>query len=154
MPTTWVKWSKREDSLLEEWSGVYSPEQMIEMLRSIGSDRTIAALSKRMHILGMSTHRELNNFSAQGVAKMTGVSLNTVLRWIDRGYLKAKRRTSLRVETPKRAEYLISRENLVTLLVSPPTGLRKSRIKKIDPEVIKYLSEGNNENNYSLATLG
>lgn len=140
MPTTWVKWSKREDSLLEEWSGVYSPEQMIEMLRSIGSDRTIAALSKRMSVLGMSTHRELDNFSAQGVANMTGISLNTVLRWIDREYLKAERRGSLRVENPKRAEYLISRENLVALLASPPKGLRKSRMKKIDHEIIEYLS--------------
>lgn len=143
MPNSWVKWSQKEESLLEKWSGIYSPEQMIEMLKKMGSDRTIAAVSKKMSSLGMSTHRELNNFSAQYVANMIDVSVPTVLRWIDRGYLKAQRRTSLRVENPKRAEYLIDRNDLVKLLSNPPQGLRKSRIKKITPQIIEYLNNGN-----------
>ncbi len=139
MPSHWVKWSKKEDSLLEEWSGVYSPDQMVKMLNDIGYHRTLAALSKRMSVLGMSTYRELDNFSAQYVANMINVSVPTVLRWIDRGYLKAERKPSLRVKNPQRAEYLINRKDLLSVLSSPPTGLRKSRVKKIDPEIIDYL---------------
>lgn len=139
MPNSWVRWSKKEESLLEKWAGVYSPEQMVEMLKNEGCDRTIAALSKKIYLLGMSSHRELDNFSAQGVANMIGISLPTVLRWIRKGHLKAKTRGSLRTQNLKKTEYLVERKDLSALLSSPPPGLRKSRIEKIDPEIVEYL---------------
>lgn len=86
-------WSKAEDEALSKLSALrYSPERLTQKMQKAGYDRTWCAIQIRLWKLGWDTRQ--GRWSPMDIAVGLGVDHTTVLRWIDNGYLKAKRTAS------------------------------------------------------------
>ena len=87
---SWVKWSKKEDEILEEYVGFRSPEKISLILKKQGFNRTPEAVRSRCKILKMSYAREFDNLSLSKISKLLGVSRSTTSSWHRTGKLKGK----------------------------------------------------------------
>lgn len=86
-------WSERELRILSG-SAHLSPERIQKNLRAAGFRRTTTGIvlkRKRMRFL-----QNLNGYSSRSVAECFGVDDHVVTRWIKLGFLRAKRRGTMR----------------------------------------------------------
>lgn len=87
---SWVKWSKKEDEILEEYVGFRSPEKISLILKKQGFNRTPEAVRSRFKVLKISYAREFDNLSLSRIGKLLGVSRSTTSTWHRTGKLKGR----------------------------------------------------------------
>jgi DNA-binding transcriptional regulator YiaG len=87
---SWVRWSKKEDEILEEYVGFHSPEDISLILKKQGFNRTPEAVRSRFKVLRISYAREFDDLSLSRIAKLLGVSRNTTSSWHRTGKIKGK----------------------------------------------------------------
>ncbi len=87
---SWVRWSKKEDEILEEYVGFHSPEDISLILKKQGFNRTPEAVRSRFKVLKISYAREFDNLSLSRIGKLLGVSRNTTSSWYRTGKIKGK----------------------------------------------------------------
>ena len=87
---SWVKWTDREDEILEESVGFYSPEKISLILKKQGFDRTPEAVRSRFKVLKISYVREFDNLSLSRIGNLLGVSRSTTSAWYKTGKLKGR----------------------------------------------------------------
>lgn len=85
-----MKWSKKEDEILEEYVGFRSPEKISLILKKQGFNRTPEAVRSRFKILKISYVREFDNLSLSRIGKLLGVSRSTTSAWHRTGKIKGK----------------------------------------------------------------
>ncbi len=124
------KWTDEELAIIEAKAEVYTVKQIASSLKRRGYHRTIHAIELKLQKLGYSLRPTLDNYSCQEIASVLNLSLKSVYRWVNRGWLKAKKRSA--------KHYQIRRWNLKRFLSNPPQHLKK-RIASIDPQAINYL---------------
>lgn len=87
---SWVKWTDREDEILEESVGFYSPEKISLILKKQGFNRTPEAVRSRFKVLKISYVREFDNLSLSRIGNLLGVSRSTTSAWYRTGKLKGR----------------------------------------------------------------
>ena len=87
---SWVKWTDREDEILEESVGFYSPEKISLILKKQGFNRTPEAVRSRFKVLKISYVREFDNLSLSRMGNLLGVSRSTTSAWYRTGKLKGR----------------------------------------------------------------
>lgn len=87
---SWVKWTDREDEILEESVGFYSPEKISLILKKLGFNRTPEAVRSRFKVLKISYVREFDNLSLSRIGNLLGVSRSTTSAWYRTGKLKGR----------------------------------------------------------------
>jgi DNA-binding transcriptional regulator YiaG len=87
---SWVRWSKKEDEILEEYVGFHSPEDISLILKKQGFNRTPEAVRSRFKVLKISYAREFDDLSLSRIAKLLGVSRSTTSSWHRTGKIKGK----------------------------------------------------------------
>jgi DNA-binding transcriptional regulator YiaG len=87
---SWVRWSKKEDEILEEYVGFHSPEDISLILKKQGFNRTPEAVRSRFKVLKISYAREFDNLSLSRIGKLLGVSRSTTSSWHRTGKIKGK----------------------------------------------------------------
>ena len=85
-----VKWTDREDEILEESVGFYSPEKISLILKKQGFNRTPEAVRSRFKVLKISYVREFDNLSLSRIGNLLGVSRSTTSAWYRTGKLKGR----------------------------------------------------------------
>jgi DNA-binding transcriptional regulator YiaG len=85
-----VRWSKKEDEILEEYVGFHSPEDISLILKKQGFNRTPEAVRSRFKVLKISYAREFDNLSLSRIGKLLGVSRSTTSSWHRTGKIKGK----------------------------------------------------------------
>lgn len=87
---SWIKWTDKEDEILEEYVGFRSPKDISLMLRKQGFNRTEEAIKSRCKVLKISYAREFDNLSLSRIGKLLGVSRSTTSSWHKTGKLKGR----------------------------------------------------------------
>jgi DNA-binding transcriptional regulator YiaG len=87
---SWVRWSKKEDEILEEYVGFHSPEDISLILKKQGFNRTPEAVRSRFKVLKISYAREFDDLSLSRIGKLLGVSRSTTSSWHRAGKIKGK----------------------------------------------------------------
>jgi|LakMenE01Jun11ns_1017448.scaffolds.fasta_scaffold9362083_2 DNA-binding transcriptional regulator YiaG len=87
---SWVRWSKKEDEILEEYVGFHSPEDISLILKKQGFNRTPEAVRSRFKVLKISYAREFDDLSLSRIGKLLGVSRSTTSSWHRTGKIKGK----------------------------------------------------------------
>jgi predicted DNA-binding protein YlxM (UPF0122 family) len=87
---SWVRWSKKEDEILEEYVGFHSPEDISLILKKQGFNRTPEAVRSRFKVLRISYAREFDDLSLSRIGKLLGVSRSTTSSWHRTGKIKGK----------------------------------------------------------------
>ena len=87
---SWVRWSKKENKILEEYVGFHSPEDISLILKKQGFNRTPEAVRSRFKVLKISYAREFDNLSLSRIGKLLGVSRSTTSSWHRTGKIKGK----------------------------------------------------------------
>jgi DNA-binding transcriptional regulator YiaG len=87
---SWVRWSKKENEILEEYVGFHSPEDISLILKKQGFNRTPEAVRSRFKVLKISYAREFDNLSLSRIGKLLGVSRSTTSSWHRTGKIKGK----------------------------------------------------------------
>lgn len=87
---SWVKWTDKEDEILEESVGFYSPEKISLILKKQGFNRTPEAVRSRFKVLKISYVREFDNLSLSRIGNLLGVSRSTTSAWYRTGKLKGR----------------------------------------------------------------
>jgi predicted DNA-binding protein YlxM (UPF0122 family) len=85
-----VRWSKKEDEILEEYVGFHSPEDISLILKKQGFNRTPEAVRSRFKVLKISYAREFDDLSLSRIGKLLGVSRSTTSSWHRTGKIKGK----------------------------------------------------------------
>jgi DNA-binding transcriptional regulator YiaG len=85
-----VRWSKKENEILEEYVGFHSPEDISLILKKQGFNRTPEAVRSRFKVLKISYAREFDNLSLSRIGKLLGVSRSTTSSWHRTGKIKGK----------------------------------------------------------------
>lgn len=85
-----MRWSKKEDEILEEYVGFHSPEDISLILKKQGFNRTPEAVRSRFKVLKISYAREFDNLSLSRIGKLLGVSRSTTSSWHRTGKIKGK----------------------------------------------------------------
>lgn len=125
-----VKWHENELNTLYEMAEAYTVKQIAFRLKRRGYYRTEMAITLKLHHLGFSTRPILDNYSCGEIARNLCLHSNTVIYWVQKGWLKAKKRCS--------TCYQIKKQDLKRFLNNPPQSLR-TKIAELDPQVISYL---------------
>jgi DNA-binding transcriptional regulator YiaG len=87
---SWVRWSKKENEILEEYVGFHSPEDISLILKKQGFNRTPEAVRSRFKVLKISYAREFDDLSLSRIGKLLGVSRSTTSSWHRTGKIKGK----------------------------------------------------------------
>jgi len=87
---SWVRWSKKEDEILEEYVGFHSPEDISLILKKQGFNRTPEAVRSRFKVLKISYAREFDDLSLSRIGKLLGVSRSTTSSWHRTGKIKGR----------------------------------------------------------------
>lgn len=124
------KWTDEEIAILEEKAEFYTKEQIAQILKRRGFNRSINAVEKKLWRLGYSLRPTLDNYSCRQIASVLCYDFSTVCRWVKLGWLKARKRYS--------NCYQIRTWDLKQFLQNPPPRVRK-RIASLDKEAIYYL---------------
>jgi predicted DNA-binding protein YlxM (UPF0122 family) len=85
-----VRWSKKENEILEEYVGFHSPEDISLILKKQGFNRTPEAVRSRFKVLKISYAREFDDLSLSRIGKLLGVSRSTTSSWHRTGKIKGK----------------------------------------------------------------
>lgn len=93
-------WEEAEDALVRQYleKGLAWTQRKLKIA---GFQRSQAAISSRRYKLGCVKDDDPDLLSASQLAQLCGLDPKTVLRWIEKGWLKAKRGASLCVPDPK-----------------------------------------------------
>jgi hypothetical protein len=78
-------------------------------LKASGFQRSMAAISSRRNKLGCSGDSDPDRMNAAQLSRLCGIDNKVVLRWIEEGWLKAKRGQSLFTPNPKEDYFWIIR---------------------------------------------
>jgi hypothetical protein len=93
-------WTEAEDELLERLAHL-DAEQAMRRMRKAGFARTTTAVAVRRKRLGIkvsAARTDAGLYTANGLAKLLGIDIHQVLRWIEREGLPARRRGTARTE--------------------------------------------------------
>jgi hypothetical protein len=88
-----LPWSQPELDYIQERAHI-NPNNLRMGLARLGYRRTETAISVMLRRLGACTH-DPNEYNANGLAALFGIDRKGVLNWIEKGWLKAKRRGEL-----------------------------------------------------------
>ncbi len=104
-------WSDAEIELLEShyWK---NPDNIRQIMSRRGYKRTATAISvkrKRLHLFVADCD---DVFTATGLSNIMGIDAKTVTRWIEKGWLKAKKKGTERTERQGGDMWQISRKDL------------------------------------------
>lgn len=87
------------------------PKSIQRRLKSAGYSRTETAIVVKLKREG-ATREDPDHFTATGLSKLMGIDAKSVTRWIDKGWLKADRRGTDRVEAQGGDQWWIHRRNV------------------------------------------
>jgi hypothetical protein len=121
-------WTPAEEDLLERF-GHLAPSGIQRQLARAGYPRSIAAIQlkrTRSRIV-----RNLDGYSACGLAEAFGVDVHRVLAWIRRGLLKAQRRGTDRTAAQGGDIWWIDRREVKRLILRAPEEIDLARVEKI-----------------------
>jgi len=90
-------WSREEDALLAEWAHCH-PRHIARKFKTAGYARSETAITVRRKRVDVDT-TDPDHYTAGALARLMGVDPKTVIRWIDKESLPAKRRGTHRTET-------------------------------------------------------
>jgi len=113
-------WTLAEVAVLEKWQGLRSAKWIAERLA-----RTETSVIVKMKRLGLS-RRVRNGYSLGDVAKLFGVDIHTVSRWVKLGYLTVKAQGTARRRDIRRA----SREALLAFLADHRHEYRLDKVEQ------------------------
>lgn len=127
-----MRWSKREDSILEKMAEYYPIELIQKRFRHLGYYRTIDSIKGRADRLGISLNPTLDYISCKRAAPLIGVHHSTVSRWVSKQLLPAMRRSPRHLS--------IRMEDIRNFILNPPDNWQiKNTLKNIPPENRKYI---------------
>lgn len=126
-----LPWSEAEDAFIAERAAVSAPNIRHQMARR-GWHRTATAIVVRLKVLGQATGRNAddNHYTATGLAKLMGVDAKTVTRWIDKGWLKARRRGTGRVAAQGGDEHWVRRRDARAFIIENAAAVDLRKVEK------------------------
>jgi hypothetical protein len=119
-------WSQAEIRILTKWARL-TPERIYLKLKACGYQRTYTAIvlkRKRLRLLS-----NLDGYTATSLKDAFGVDATTVLRWIRKGFLKAEKRGTKRVEVQGGDMWWIKEKDIRAFLIE---SINIVDIRKID----------------------
>jgi hypothetical protein len=105
-----------------------APVVLQRRLRKAGFERSEVAIVNMITRAGISTH-DPDHYTAHGLAVAFGVDVHVVLGWITKGWLRAKRRGTKRVEEQGRDQWWVNRRNIKTFV---QTSVQVIDFRKLD----------------------
>lgn len=125
------EWSEAEIDIIAERAHK-SPKTIRKYLANKGFERTETAIIVKLKRLGQSTGREAdpNHYTATHTAGLFGVDTKTVTRWIDKGWLKAKRRGTERTAQQGGDEWWIHRRDIRRFIIENTAAVDIRKVEK------------------------
>lgn len=120
-------WSEAEHELLAQHAHK-TPTVIALIFRKHGYRRTEAAIVNKIKRRGFDT-LDPNHFTARGAALVMGVDCSTVTSWIEKGWLKAKRRGTARLPCQGGDHHWIHRRELRAFIVD---NAARVDLRKVD----------------------
>lgn len=120
------KWSEKEIQVLERVAHT-QPEAIRRHLKKHGFNRSTTGIilkRKRLRLL-----KNLEGYSATNLAGCFGVDVKTITRWINLGYLKAKRRGTARTEKQGGDQWWVKEKSIKSFIVE---NIGLIDIRKVD----------------------
>lgn len=108
-------WTEAEEEILAEHAYKH-PDTIKKLLRAKGFVRTGSAVAVKLKRLG-SDKTDPHHFTAHQMAKVMGVDSKSVSRWIVKGWLKAKRRGTNRLEVQGGDEWWIHEKDVRAFII-------------------------------------
>lgn len=121
-------WSLEEEDILSRF-GHLAPSGIQRKLAKAGFSRSIAGI--QVKTVRIRIKRNLDGYSACGLADAFGVDVHKVLAWIHRGLLKAERRGTDRTAAQGGDMWWISRREAKRLVLRAPEEIDLARVEKI-----------------------
>lgn len=84
-----LPWTAEGDQILREHSRL-GLRALWRKLQKVGAGRTEAAIGVRLKRMRLSRAPDTEDFTARGLGEVMGVDAKTVLRWIEKGWLRGK----------------------------------------------------------------
>jgi hypothetical protein len=122
------RWSPAEDAILADNAHKH-PKNLAKMMVKQGFHRTPCAIKVRIKRLGFCTE-DPNHYTATGLGGLMGVDIKSVTAWIAKGWLKAKRRGTERVEAQGGDQWWISRQSVRAFIVDNTAAVNVGRCDK------------------------
>lgn len=114
-PLKTPRWTPEEDALLESLADHRLPT-IVRRLAAAGYRRTATAVAIRLKRMGVQWGQDPDVWTANGLAKLLGCDVHRVLRWIERGALKARRPPGV----DQRVAWEVRRKDVRAFLIAHP----------------------------------
>lgn len=121
------EWSKDEIELLEK-NSYKKPDVIARIFRNKGHNRTATAIVVKRKRLQCDT-TDIDHYTATQLASEFGVDIKVITRWIERGWLTAKRRGTSRTEQQGGDMWWIKRKHVRDFVVE---SIGVIDIRKVD----------------------
>lgn len=123
-----VEWSEAEIELLERHSHK-NPEVIGRLFRAQGYQRSPTAIVMKRKRLGCDTV-DIDHYTATQLALEFGVDTKVITRWIDKGWLIAKRRGTERTEVQGGDMWWISRKQVRKFIIESAAVVDIRKVNK------------------------
>lgn len=121
-------WTEAEIELIEGRAH-QSPATLRRALKALGYARTETAITVQLKRLGAS-REDPDHFTARGLASVMGVDVKGVTTWIAKGWLRAKRRGTERVEAQGGDLWWIHRRDVRAFIVENVAAVDLRKVDK------------------------
>jgi hypothetical protein len=122
-----LPWSEAEVAILERW-GHLTDIGIQTKLAKAAFHRSLTAI--HLKVTRLRIKKNLDGYSATGLSKAFGVDGHTVIRWINRGLLKAERRGSTRVDAQHGDTYWITNNEVKQFIQAYPNEVDLGKVEK------------------------
>lgn len=109
-------WSEHEIQLISE-NADRNPRRLQAILKRHGYARTETAIVVKLKRIG-ADRTDPNHYTAGGLASIMGIDSKSVLAWINKGWLKAERRGTARVEAQGGDQWWIKRRDVAAFVIA------------------------------------
>lgn len=124
-------WVEREMEMIQA-NAHRQPAMVRKLLKRHGFARTETAISVKLKRLGTPTGRygDLDHYTANALGKLFGLDPKSITRWIEKGWLKATRRGTARVEQQGGDEWWIHRKNIRRFVIENAAAIDIRKVEK------------------------
>jgi hypothetical protein len=128
-PSRGLNWSEEEIAFLVANAEILPIERIARRM-----DRSVDAITRKAHYLGISLSLTLDNWSAKSLGRLLGVHGNTVNTWIANGELKATRSRKT-----KKSSHRISRKDFKEFYIKYKDV--KLSLSQVNPDILEWIMD-------------